>query len=325
MRRGYEKKPSNRLTAPVVAIALACLAGNFSTPRSPARADDPPADPGTLSEKAKAEKRMEFMLRALGRYELIYPGEPPQISKLHAKSLLRWSNPLTTVKDGGLAVYTRGGRPDVVVEFQIHNENLSGHEFSPINYEGMELHRDGRAVFRADSGWFKFQDFPDAPRPADKPAARLAQMKSLAERFTVFDIFGRVEEDLQHYNLRLMPQPVYRYEEADGKIDGGMFVFAQGTNPEAVLLIEARRDLEKPTWRYGFAPSTTYQLTARLGGEEGPIVWEKPRHREFNNATGPYLAAFYETSPDDIDLHGIMPDPKARSEKPEKDPAPGKK
>jgi hypothetical protein len=112
-----------------------------------------------------------------------------------------------------------------------------------------------------------------------------------------------------------MPQPVYRYEEADEKVDGGMFVFAQGTNPEAVLLLEAFGEGKKG-WRFGFAPSTTYELTARLGGDEGPVVWSKPRYQVFGGQSGPYLADFYSSSPDDISLRGLMPDRKAKPEPP---------
>jgi hypothetical protein len=265
---------------------------------------------------------MEFMLKALGRYEVVYPGDPPKVSRLHAKSLLRWSNPLTVVKDGGLAVFTRGGRPDVVVELQLHGEQTMIHEFSPILYDGMELRRDGRAVYKSDHGWFEFRDLADAPRPADKPVLRLAQMRKLAERFTVVDNFGWT--DPQPYNLRLMPTPVYRYEEADEKIDGGMFVFAQGTNPEAVLLLEARTDGSKSGWRYGFAPTTIYELTAHLGGEDDPVVWSKPPYLHFNTANGPYLAGPYPIGPDDINLTGMMPDPTAKNGPPAKSDESGK-
>jgi hypothetical protein len=296
--------------ASAVAVALSMLLGSAGMRCSLAD------DPEPLSEKEKAEKRLEFMLQALGRYEVVYPGNPPRKSRLHEKALLRWSNPLTTVKDGGLAVFTRGGRPDVVVEVQLHGEQTLIHEFSPILDGGMELRRSGRAVFKADHGWFKFQDLPDAPRPADKPAQRLTQMRKLAGRFTVIDAFGF--EEIQNYNLRLMPTPVYRYEEADEKIDGGMFVFAQGTNPEAVLLLEARPQGDKPGWRFGFAPTTIYELTARLDGEEGRVVWSKPRYMQFNMASGPYLSGRYPMSPDDIDLKGMMPDPSAKSAPPSK-------
>jgi hypothetical protein len=293
------------VVATVTGVALCTLAWNSGT-----RGAEPIDDANAVAENEKAETRMKFMLQALEKYEVEYPGAPPQISRLHPVLLLRWSNPLTTIKDGALVVYTRGGRPDVVCEFHIHNEIRFGHEFSPIRFEGMRLKRDEQTVFSADNGWFKFQDLPDAPRRADKAVKRLAQMRQIAERFTVVDKFGQDEDDLQHYVLRLMPQPVYRYKEADEKVDGGMFVFAQGTNPEAVLLVEAFEDGKQTNWRFGFAPTTMYEVTAHVGGEEGPVVWTKPRYPAFGASSGPYTVTYYSPGPDDMSLKGMMPDTK---------------
>jgi hypothetical protein len=278
---------------------------------SAARGDEPGDDESAIAEKQKSETRLKFTLQALKRFEGVYPDDAQHPSRLHPKLVLRWSNPLTTIRDGALAVYTRGGRPDVVCEFHIHNENMFGHEFSPIQFEGLRMMRDGQTVFEAEGGAFKFLDLPDAPRPAEKAAQRVAQMRQIAERFTVVDAFGQNEQNLQRYVLRLMPQPVYRYEEAGGKTDGGMFVFAQGTNPEAVLLVETVGEGKQAKWRYGFAPTTMYELTAHLGGEEGPAVWKKPRFADFGAASGPYFADFYSPGPDDISLKGMMPERKS--------------
>lgn len=297
------------VVAAVMAMALSTLAWNCA-----ARGEEPIDEPNAVSEKEKAETRMKFMLQALEKYEVEYPGDPPEISRFHPRVLLRWSNPLSTIRDGGLFVYTRGGRPDVVCEFHVHTESRFGHEFSPIRYEGMKLRRGEHTFFAADNGWFKFQDLPDAPRPSDKAAQRIAQMRQIAERFTLVDKFGQNEDDLQQYVLRLMPQPVYQYKEADEKADGGMFVFAQGTNPEAVLLIEAVGAGKQASWRYGFAPTTMYEVTAHLGGEEGLVVWTKPRYQAFGATSGPYTVSYYFPGPDDISLSGMMPDRKAQAE-----------
>src|SRR5258707_12636416 len=86
---------SGRATAGAL-IAMALNSGAWG--------DEPDGDPKALTEKENAERRMKFMLHALEKYEVVYPGDPPQISRLHAKPLLRWTNPVTTIKDGTLAV-----------------------------------------------------------------------------------------------------------------------------------------------------------------------------------------------------------------------------
>ncbi len=55
-------------------------------------------------------------------------------------------------------------------------------------------------------------------------------------------------------------------------IDGGLFNFAHGTNPEAVMVIECRQLETGLEWSYGFLPLAGAALTAKL---DGKIVWSK--------------------------------------------------
>jgi hypothetical protein len=55
-----------------------------------------------------------------------------------------------------------------------------------------------------------------------------------------------------------------------GRIDGGVFGFVQGTDPEAILLLEAVHPDGRPRWQYAFARATSAGLEARL---DKPVVW----------------------------------------------------
>ena len=63
-------------------------------------------------------------------------------------------------------------------------------------------------------------------------------MRDLAKEFTARQTDRKdIDRD-----LRLLAQPIYRYEKTEGDlIDGGLFAFVLGTDPEAFLMIEARR------------------------------------------------------------------------------------
>ena len=65
-------------------------------------------------------------------------------------------------------------------------------------------------------------------------------MRSLAREFN-----GRSLSDQgQAWELRLLPQPLYRYESTDPDVlDGALFtlVSSAGTDPEIILLLEARK------------------------------------------------------------------------------------
>jgi hypothetical protein len=74
-------------------------------------------------------------------------------------------------------------------------------------------------------------------------------MRALAARYSLSAEYGKVKED-----LRLLTTPVYRYASGkQGVADGAMFAFARGTDPEAFLLLEARKGKDGPEWQYAFA------------------------------------------------------------------------
>jgi hypothetical protein len=274
-----------------------------------------PADPtvdsrrDTTAGDENAQKRMQFMVDAFEKYKLTYVGERAGTAKLRPQPVLRWSNPVSGTKDGCLVVFTRGGRPDVIGEFQIHSESAVIHEFSPIAWEELQMSREDRTVWKPESGWFEFKELPGAPAPAANAAGRLVQMRRLANRFSVFDEFGWREEEIKRHPLRLLSQPVYRYEEPGDVIDGAVFIFALATDTECALLLEAYKNENGTGWRYGVVPTTIYELEVYLDGDgsDGELVWSKPRYMKFVSANGPYHVGPYRVAPDDISLKGSMP------------------
>ncbi len=75
--------------------------------------------------------------------------------------------------------------------------------------------------------------------------------------------------------MRLLTEPVYRYENTKGDlIDGGLFVFVVATDPDAFLLIEARRtNGGAAEWRFGATRMYTETVAIAHRGRE---VWNVP-------------------------------------------------
>jgi hypothetical protein len=72
--------------------------------------------------------------------------------------------------------------------------------------------------------------------------------------------------------LRLMPQPLYRYpRDAAGAADGGLFALVQGTDPEVLVLVEAVGDRQDARWRFAVARFTHLAANASLGNR---LIWE---------------------------------------------------
>lgn len=121
-----------------------------------------------------------------------------------------------------------------------------------------ELHSLSPAVLLSDAGpsrsWqpkagVSRRPLPDAPVPAASPVGRLLQMRALCREFSACSLSARDERT----ELRLLPQPLYRYQSTDpGVPDGGLFAFvcSIGTDPEAFLLLEAVNTANGPQWCY---------------------------------------------------------------------------
>jgi hypothetical protein len=89
-------------------------------------------------------------------------------------------------------------------------------------------------------------------------------MRRIAERFRVTG--NRSETS---FDARMLTQPVYRAPmEADA--DLAVFAFVQGTDPEAIVLIEA---VGTSGWRYALARLTVVPISATLDDNR---VWDLP-------------------------------------------------
>ena len=123
-----------------------------------------------------------------------------------------------------------------------------------------------------------------APPPADSERLRLTQMRNLAREF-----HGWMKSDGDVSELRLLPQPIYRYQAPDrGAVDGAIFALVwNGTDPEVLLILEERetdgalawhyalarfnyrelwvKRLEKEIWRVPIATESAVYLTSRVG------------------------------------------------------------
>ncbi|WLD11331.1 hypothetical protein [Planctellipticum variicoloris] len=120
-------------------------------------------------------------------------------------------------------------------------------------------------------------DVPDAPEPAATASLRLVQMRRIAEQYT-----ARLTSNVGNEkpgDLRLLTKPLYRYPtDASEALDGGLFAYVQGTDPEVLMLLEASKSGDGPRWRIGFARFTN---TTAVVQRDGRAVWECDRARLF--------------------------------------------
>jgi hypothetical protein len=122
----------------------------------------------------------------------------------------------------------------------------------------------------------KRQLLPGAPVPAPTATGRLQQMRSLCRDFSARSVSSSGERT----ELRLLPQPLYRYESTNPDvIDGALFAFvcSIGTDPEVFLLLEALKTPDGPSWHYALARFSHMDLHANYKDDE---IWQALRDKE---------------------------------------------
>jgi len=189
---------------------------------------------------------------------------------LRSEPLLHWGNPARTGEDGAVFVWMLDGRPEVIASiftYRLPTAIHRKHEYHSLAAGPLTAEFHGQRVWAPKAAGVTFRPLPDAPDPAPSGRNRLSQMKALAREFS-----ARLEDmEGQKSDLRLIAQPLIRYEPKDKNIlDGALFAFSIGTDPEVILLLEARTEKGQSVWQYAFARYHYVHLWAAHKGQE---VW----------------------------------------------------
>jgi hypothetical protein len=244
-------------------------------------------------EEPLAKQRLEVMQGAVGSLAA-ESSELPQTPALtfSPKPLLRYSDPtrggvgteaaINVLLDAGVWRLGTEGRPTALVTIEIYEapdaSRVLSFEFLSLTEAKFSLkHRTENVRWDATASGLTLKELPDAPKPAATPAARLAQMRQLVRRFAAQE---RYNNDL--IECRLLAQPIDRYDSVPEKIvDGAIFAFANGTNPEIGLVLED--DGER--WRYGTLRLTSAESSVTLDGRQ---VAAYERFNARGRRDGPY-------------------------------------
>jgi hypothetical protein len=236
-------------------------------------------------DAARAARMAEMTRRVQGfNASIIRDGKEFKLDPC-PEPLLRWTDPArkdTQILDAAIWAWGTKGRPAVLLTQESYGGNWA--------YELISASTDRIAVITG-SGWrwspeepgVQFSQFQDAPTPAENSRIRLTQMRDLVRQFQV----TQIGHDNTNYPLRLLSQPIHRYDDSGaGLVDGAFFAFVYGTNPEAIVVIECQRRQTRDDWFYGFLPVTVARIEAT---REGKSVWSRKSETE-PQSQKPYTA-----------------------------------
>jgi hypothetical protein len=223
------------------------------------------------AEEEAAETEKNGLKKILAEFENIEVGVGDEQTplKFNQKPLLRWPNITRKVPFGGTFIWTRDGRPEVIACIWEFEGAGLWFGIQSLSADKVIARKGNTTFWRSDKPDIEFQKLTGAAPPTDSPVKRLSQMKEFAGRFRArVRNTGKDTEE-----LRLLTTPIYRY--TSGKIiDGTLFAFVQGTDPEVILHLEARRHKgekgEVTEWYYGISRRSVMPLEAMLDDKQ---IW----------------------------------------------------
>jgi hypothetical protein len=232
--------------------------------------------------------RLKNMKQQAAAYQLMLANGKTELA-LHDEPVLRFSNPVSGVPDGIVAMWKDGQRPAVFAQVFQTKDGLWVHECQSIAAAGLTMKKGDTLFWGPKEAAEGFRPLEGTDPPAASQARRLAQMKSLAGQFTAADDFKINTNDVEptRHTLRLLTTPIYRYaDESEGIQDGAVFAFVHGTDPEVFLVLESRSDKDgNVSWYYNMAPMTCWAVTASRDGKE---IWSVPERLNKSEPTDGY-------------------------------------
>ena len=228
------------------------------------------------TDEAYRAAQLSRMKRIAEKFEVeAAVGAKPVAAKLLSNPLLKYNDSTRRNHESTLWLWTERERPCALMAVEFYPNSPRGprwlFEIVSLSNSKIGVARGGDWKWQAKQPGVIRKPVPGDLTPAEKPALRLAQARQIRQRFAPHEkegTDGRLE-------LRALSTPLYRYaDEQTGVIDGAVFAFANGTNPEVLLLLEAQRDAttKDAFWTYGFAQMTGAEVHASLDGKE---VWSQ--------------------------------------------------
>jgi len=224
-------------------------------------------------EKANSAARLKFMQDTAAGIRIHVGDAEGADLELESRPVMRWDNQRSLIHDAATFVWLADHRPQVIGGVWIKNDQ-AWFDLQSLSPQPLMGTIDGTQRWSTSRPGISWQAVAGAPQPAASRGERLRQMKQLAQGFSLYAVKTAPDYDEGSiWHLRMLPQPVYRYD-AKATVDGAIFAFAQGTDPEAYLILESREEKGVGHWQFGIGRACGWELHAKRGDVE---IWSLPK------------------------------------------------
>lgn len=243
-----------------------------------------PASAQSDDEKSRAVETLENGKQEAARYTVNSDPKRDKPFDLKQDSLLKWQNTVNKSVHGNIFIWTNKGRPELVASFmRFYSPRVSfGAEFQSLALTPLTVEKDDKIVWTPKEPGIVLKPFDESIEPSESKPQRLRQMRQFAQMFTA----DLEDYDRDNYRLRLMPQPLYRYESTDPDVlDGALFSYTYTTDPDLLVVVEARKSDDRFRWMFGLARMNVGEVKVKYRDRE---VFHAKRLETYSHPTGTY-------------------------------------
>jgi len=189
------------------------------------------------------------------------------------KPVFRYDDQPRRLIDATVWTWTYEGRPIAFqkIEAMDRDPRQWQHCFTSLAEDRLQVQWGGGRKYQSTEAGVAYRAVPDAPAIAPRTLERRRQLRELARGFTARILLDPRSKDSQE--MRLLTTPIFEFDDEKTKLlKGAVFGYStNGTNPDLLIVLEARPSPDKPAWHYAPARMTTGGVTVTYGDK---TVWE---------------------------------------------------
>lgn len=225
----------------------------------------------TIADESRDQQRAKYLelMRERAEATRVSFAKSNAAPKLMDQPIFRYDDQQRGFIDATIWAWTDKGRPvafekvEVMLEFK--TKPLWNYCFASLDEDLIQASWADNRKYQAKEPGVVFQPVPGAPAVGTKQAERRRQLRELSRAFS-----ARISLDPRTTNteeMRLLNTPLFEYTNPETKLtDLAVFGYSTaGTNPDMLLVFDAREKDGKPTWHYSPVRMTAGGVTLKRG------------------------------------------------------------